>query len=1006
MGAFTRLGYTHLEVFDVNFLSTFARLAEKGVAHRGLHGPLAFQNSPLAFRLALEWGYPFETDVHLSKDGELFLIHDHDLIYQTGEPGIIEELASEEIASYSLPDGTKIMRLGELLEMIHGRVPIVLELKAYQGNGKALAAAVESAIRGYGGELLIISFNEEALFAFPREKAPRGLLIGGDELRYLDEGKMGKCDFLDVAYPLLDDPKILSYRKRGGKVLSWTIRDELSLEKASALSDAVTFEGFRPFGPDQRKVEGFYLQSIEKTMNGSLLYLHDLPEEAAFLEVAGASEYQLFLNGKFLLYGPERGAKGRFYVDEALLPPAPKRRLAVLLTGSNAKGYERVNEPPFLFLRLYGRKGELLKTLEEGETAYRSPFRLEKVARFSYQRAFSEAYRFDYAKHRAMKTPGLPFEGEGEKLSPTGCFELNERRTHCPRYEKSEGHPLEGGTYVLDESLPVYDDRSMHAPFLGMYEKKEWEVAPSDYLSKCVFEAGELSYSLTKGRFLTYDLGASQTGFPVLRLKVNAPSRFILAFDEVDTSRRGVTVGIDFKRNGTMNLLYYELTPGTYELTGFLPVSGRYFRLLLVDGWIEASPGSFSLIRLENPDYARLSYRVMDAELQSILEAAVSSFRQDAVDLLMDCPSRERAGWLCDTYFTGRAEALITGENVVEKAFLDNFAHYVNLGDQPPKMIPMCHPSDYGDQGYIPNWPMFYVLELFEAYKRNHRTVDLSSPLSRIDDFLSWCEGFEDEDGFLEDLDGVVFVEWSHANDLESTRGVNFPTNMLYSRMLEALASLYPDRYAHLKGKVARLEKAIKGLGYDGQWWNDNAKRGEDGRLHLTGRISEVAQYYALHFGYVPDDGFKKRVHSLLGPRRDPSVKEDRVFPANMFIGYYLRLSSLLADGEYAKVIEECRLYFGKMALYTGTLWEYDSFYASLTHGFTSFAVNLIVESLTGISFISEGKKEVRRGKGKRVEIDCSFSLPLEGGRKFIYFARKGGEESLLLPPDYRLVED
>ena len=129
----------------------FDILRERGVAHRGLHGPLAYQNSPLAFRLAKEWGYPFETDVHLSKDGKLYLNHDHDLIYQAGEKGVIEDMTEAEISRYRLPDGAPLLTLGELLSMVEGAVPIVIELKAYKGNGPELAHKVKEVLASYQG---------------------------------------------------------------------------------------------------------------------------------------------------------------------------------------------------------------------------------------------------------------------------------------------------------------------------------------------------------------------------------------------------------------------------------------------------------------------------------------------------------------------------------------------------------------------------------------------------------------------------------------------------------------------------------------------------------------------------------------------------------------------------------------------------------------------------------------------------------------------------------------
>ncbi|WP_289490291.1 hypothetical protein, partial [Klebsiella pneumoniae] len=49
--------------------------------------------------------------------------------------------------------------------------------------------------------------------------------------------------------------------------------------------------------------------------------------------------------------------------------------------------------------------------------------------------------------------------------------------------------------------------------------------------------------------------------------------------------------------------------------------------------------------------------------LQKIYDATVSTFRQNSTDIFMDCPSRERAGWLCDSFFTARVEKELTGES-------------------------------------------------------------------------------------------------------------------------------------------------------------------------------------------------------------------------------------------------------------------------------------------------------------------------------------------------------
>ena len=70
----------------------------------------------------------------------------------------------------------------------------------------------------------------------------------------------------------------------------------------------------------------------------------------------------------------------------------------------------------------------------------------------------------------------------------------------------------------------------------------------------------------------------------------------------------------------------------------------------------------------------------------------------------MDCPSRERAGWLCDSYFTSQVERHFTGKSLVEHNFLENFIMAENFTDMPESMFAMCYPSDFTSHQYIPNW--------------------------------------------------------------------------------------------------------------------------------------------------------------------------------------------------------------------------------------------------------------------------------------------------------------
>ena len=128
-------------------------------AHRGLHGKEAPENSLKAFGLACEAGFGIELDVQLSRDGEVMVFHDYSLLRMTGCDRMLSELDAAELATLSL-DGTDqtIPTLRQVLELVAGRVPILIELKGEDTN-TALCAKVAALLRDYEGPFCMESFN-------------------------------------------------------------------------------------------------------------------------------------------------------------------------------------------------------------------------------------------------------------------------------------------------------------------------------------------------------------------------------------------------------------------------------------------------------------------------------------------------------------------------------------------------------------------------------------------------------------------------------------------------------------------------------------------------------------------------------------------------------------------------------------------------------------------------------------------------------------------------------
>jgi glycerophosphoryl diester phosphodiesterase len=121
-----------------------------------------------------------ELDVHLSKDGTLFVSHDDTLLRCCGVDRRIEDCTDAELQAMHL-EGTEetIPCLSDVFALIDGKVPLLIEAKA-AGNSPALADALVAALKDYRGPYCVESFDPRFLLAFRRRapKTVRGQLSG------------------------------------------------------------------------------------------------------------------------------------------------------------------------------------------------------------------------------------------------------------------------------------------------------------------------------------------------------------------------------------------------------------------------------------------------------------------------------------------------------------------------------------------------------------------------------------------------------------------------------------------------------------------------------------------------------------------------------------------------------------------------------------------------------------------------------------------------------------
>lgn len=229
-------------------------IAERPIAHRGLHDKsrAIFENTLGAARQAVEHGYGIEVDLHVSSDAVPMVFHDDTLERLTDQSGSIRERSSEELGRISI-GGTadNVPTLRQLLDLVGGKVPLVLEMKGIKGKDTGFVAAIGKVLAGYHGPVALMSFDhwlvEDAHHLLP--DIPLGLTAEGDDSHFEEHEKIARACAIDfVSYGISDLPCrfVREFRERGLPVITWTIRNRDDMAKSARYADQITFEGFDP----------------------------------------------------------------------------------------------------------------------------------------------------------------------------------------------------------------------------------------------------------------------------------------------------------------------------------------------------------------------------------------------------------------------------------------------------------------------------------------------------------------------------------------------------------------------------------------------------------------------------------------------------------------------------------------------------------------------------------------------------------------------------------------
>lgn len=238
------------------------------IAHRALHDVTNGrpENSRAAIRAAIEADYGIEIDLQLSADGQAIVFHDYDLGRLTNARGAIRQRTADELTQIPLTggDGETIPTLSDVLDLVTGRAPLLIELKDQDGvmgpNVGALEYATAQALKSYDGPVALMSFNPHAVAALAEllPDTARGITTCGynpldwpllpeatcDHLRLIPDYARTRASFVSHNVKDLHNPRLAELRADGAHILCWTVTSPAIERDAREIAENITFEGY------------------------------------------------------------------------------------------------------------------------------------------------------------------------------------------------------------------------------------------------------------------------------------------------------------------------------------------------------------------------------------------------------------------------------------------------------------------------------------------------------------------------------------------------------------------------------------------------------------------------------------------------------------------------------------------------------------------------------------------------------------------------------------------
>ena len=227
-------------------------LTKNIISHRGIYdNKKIFENTLPAFKKALSKRYIIELDIHLTKDNNIIVFHDYNTKRMTNIDKVVEESTYQELNKQKI---LHIPTLEEVLKLVNGKVPLLIEVKQNQKEGE-LEKKLMDILKKYNGQYAIQSFNPKTIYWFKKNNPNviRGQLSYSNHsynpikrfiFRKMFFNLITKPNFISYRYNDLTIKQINKYRKKGIIIIAWTINSKKNYEKYKDIYDNLIYENF------------------------------------------------------------------------------------------------------------------------------------------------------------------------------------------------------------------------------------------------------------------------------------------------------------------------------------------------------------------------------------------------------------------------------------------------------------------------------------------------------------------------------------------------------------------------------------------------------------------------------------------------------------------------------------------------------------------------------------------------------------------------------------------